>query len=116
MRDRSGFILFELLVSLAVFSALAVTTATIAQRTILRSQGISENEVLNRYLQRIRRPGGFERLDGMRAIQARKFGNGDKWKVFEYRPDGSEETYRLPVFLPAEENQQSDTGANESSF
>ncbi len=115
MNNRSGFILLELLVSLAVFGALAVITATIAQRTILQGKGIREEKVINRYLERIRRPERFDRLDGTQEIRTKKFNNGDRWKVFEYRPDGRGETHKLPVFLPAKED-QTDTETNEPSL
>ncbi len=93
MTER-GYVLLESLVALAVFAALAVTTADVARRAF-RAGEPGEVPDLERVMDRFRPP--VREGTDVRRINTRILPNGDRWLIYRYetRDDGG--SVRVPV-------------------
>lgn len=93
--EGNGYILLETLVALAVFSLLAVTTANVAQQAFRAGSGPAVPE-MDALVERFRPP--VPSGPDLRRIEERRFPNGDRWILYQYRPGEGAGPVRVPVF------------------
>lgn len=95
--------MIELLVSLAIFSGLAVTTADIARRALLEARDSGARPSLKTYRRIIRSAGSRPISPGASRLREREFPGRDRWIVYGAAGEG-EGGVLMPVFRPGTEN------------
>lgn len=106
MKRQNGYVLIEVLVSLAVFSVLALTVADVAREVVHPAERSSITD-MESLLQRLEQnPEQALRRHDLRQIERRTFPNGDLWVTYRYRSENGSGSRRISVLRPAEQDAQ----------